>query len=288
MKKHLSFIKTFCFLAGLIILINFLGKIAIPSKDSINRTTADSILDNIENNEGNVDVLLIGDSLSTVSINPYQLESDYGISMYIGGSFDQMLCTTEEIIEESYDTLQEKILILEVNNFYSNSDWESVSEYTLERAVPLVKYHDRWRGVFNANNPTARKTFSTQKGYVSSDTVKGCECSNYMGTSEKALKIPETNKDYVYNIAEFCESNDIKLIFASCPSTTNCSMIRHNAVAKLAEELNVEFVDLNLLNDQIGIDWSTDTRDNGQHLNNAGATKVTEFIGNYLKTLGTV
>ena len=39
---------------------------------------------------------------------------------------------------------------------------------------------------------------------------------------------------------------------------------------------------MNLLLDDIGLDWTHDTADGGDHLNIYGAEKVSKYIGNYL------
>ena len=38
-----------------------------------------------------------------------------------------------------------------------------------------------------------------------------------------------------------------------------------------------------MMTDDIGIDWSKDTRDKGDHLNYYGAIKVTDWLGEYIE-----
>ena len=67
----------------------------------------------------------------------------------------------------------------------------------------------------------------------------------------------------------------------SAPYKLAWNMNRHNGIAKIAKEIGVEYVDLNL-EDSIGIDWKKDTRDGGEHLNYTGASKATKYLSKYL------
>ncbi|EKC70166.1 hypothetical protein LEA_07921 [human gut metagenome] len=50
-------------------------------------------------------------------------------------------------------------------------------------------------------------------------------------------------------------------------------MARHNSTQALADKLQIPFIDFNTMSDQVSINWSTDTRDQGDHLNYFGAKK---------------
>ena len=56
-----------------------------------------------------------------------------------------------------------------------------------------------------------------------------------------------------------------------------------DADEKLAKELGVEYLDLNLMRRQIPINWRLETKDKGDHLNYSGATKVSVFLAKYLQ-----
>ena len=82
---------------------------------------------------------------------------------------------------------------------------------------------------------------------------------------------------------ELCEERGAQLVLVSTPSTLNWNYPRHNTIAAFAAENGLTYLDLNLMTDKVPIDWKTDTRDKGDHLNYSGAVKVTGFLGQYLK-----
>ena len=94
------------------------------------------------------------------------------------------------------------------------------------------------------------------------------------------------NRGYVKRMKEFCEAHGAKFVLVSTPSTTNWNMRKHNGIVKLASDLGVEFLDFNVMTEEVPIDWTTDTRDGGDHLNDSGAEKVSAYIGNYLASTG--
>ena len=58
---------------------------------------------------------------------------------------------------------------------------------------------------------------------------------------------------------------------------------RLNSIRDYAQSRGLTYIDLNRNWEEIGIDWSHDTRDEGDHLNEYGVAKVTSYIGNFLR-----
>ena len=54
-------------------------------------------------------------------------------------------------------------------------------------------------------------------------------------------------------------------------------------MVKVAEELGIDWIDLNTGDDEVAIDWDTDTRDYGDHLNYYGATKASRAVADILR-----
>ena len=87
-----------------------------------------------------------------------------------------------------------------------------------------------------------------------------------------------------YNtIQELCEEHGAKLLLLSTPSTVNWNYQRHNGIQELADELGLEYIDLNTRTQEVPIDWSKDTFDRGDHLNHTGTVKVSQFLAKYME-----
>ena len=70
---------------------------------------------------------------------------------------------------------------------------------------------------------------------------------------------------------------------AAFPSPANYNKETHRAIQEWADEHGVEFLDLNLNTDEVGIDWATDTNDAGDHMNYEGSMKVSAYMADYLR-----
>lgn len=232
-----------------------------------------------------VDVLILGDSESYSAFTPMQLWKDTGCTAYVCGTCGQQLCDTEQLLYQAFQTQSPKVVLLETNALYRRVSLRKLACAWLEAALAGL----RGRGETEADS-TAQPLSSTGaaaadiwKGFRCNTKVKGGSGGDYMKPTPQRADIPKRNRRYLERIKTFCDAHRARLILVSTPSTVNWNTRRHNGVQALAEELGVDYVDLNL--GQVDIDWSTDTRDRGDHLNYYGAVKVTRSLGEYLKTL---
>lgn len=102
-----------------------------------------------------------------------------------------------------------------------------------------------------------------------------------MHASEERKSMDADAEKYLLLMKEYCESHGAKLVLVSSPSPKNWTYAKHNSVSDWAQENAVTYEDLNL-NDALGIDWTSDTKDGGDHLNFDGAKKVSNYIGAWL------
>ena len=247
--------------------------------------------------EGVIDVFILGDSESRTSVSPMVMYHDVGITSYCCGANDTRLCDTEVMLRRILKTQSPKLIIFECNVAYAEF---SVGEEVLANAgylFPVFAWHDRWKNLrrddfFHIPDYTSAQVC---KGYYQAWVHYGAPDSlknSYMLPDDGEEKLDSINARAVNRIAAMCRKRGIDLLMFSAPSAKNWNMRRHNTMERIAAGLNekaknagtsVVYIDMNLMTDEIPINWDEDTRDRGDHLNNSGTQKVCEWLGPWLK-----
>ena len=285
MSRFKPVLKCTLFLSGLLAILLVSGFVFKP-KDNMKESGIEDFQTNgiRSEKENTIDVLILGDSLSYAGIAPIVMYQDYGITSYVCGSSGQQMFDTYRYLKIAFETQKPKYVILETDALYRKFDVaDSVGSDILE-ALPVFRYHDRWKQLELSDfkgevNYTA---VNDHKGYRYNDTIKGIPNRDYMIETTDIQDMTELSKQYFDEIATFCKENGAELILLSVPSVKNCNYKKHNAIQKLADKYGVEFINMNLMKNEVPIDWEVDTRDKGDHLNHTGATKVTSYLGKYL------
>lgn len=244
-------------------------------------TSANGILGEKSNS---IDVLVLGDSEAYCSISPMQMWQEHGFTSYVCATSAQYLSYSESLLRQAFENQSPKLVILETNAIYRKMKFDKSVMTVVEDSFSIFKYHDRWKNMnrldfFGKVEYTWTDDF---KGYTYNTTVLKSNNINYMIPTNEVEKIELLNKAYVKKIAEYCKEHSAELLLVSTPSTKNWNYKKHNGVAELAKELDVKYLDLNMEETKVPIDWSQDTRDSGDHLNYYGAVKNTEYLGNYI------
>lgn len=234
-----------------------------------------------------IDTVFIGDSEVYHSFIPLNIWRDYGITSYDVSSPSQKLVYSMEFLKKTFEKQSPKIVFLETNAIFRNSYFEDEITYKAEQIFPVFRYHDRWKNLqlkdFSATveytaNEENKGYYFTKKSKPATDKA----IKKYMKYSDVSAPILSTNKKYLNEIAKFCKKHGTKLVLISTPSTKNWNYQRHNTMEAISKDLGVDYIDTNLLRDDIPIDWKKDTKDKGDHLNYKGAVKLTNYIGKYL------
>lgn len=237
---------------------------------------------------GSIDMFMLGDSESRTSISPMELFHEQGITSYCCGINSNILCEVDDMLRLVLQKQSPKLLILECNVIFSGFDWKNALETSVASVFPVIHWHDRWK-TLQKEDFTSMPSYSSievRKGYYHSsfaDPAPPYLLDRYMAPSEGREPLSRISRWYLAKIARTCRKHGIQLALMSMPSVKNWTMEKHNTCADLADELGVPFLDMNEMREEIPIDWNEDTRDRGDHLNNAGMKKVCRWLGPYLQ-----
>ena len=275
------------FLAGLAVLLFTASAAVMPSGgevyDIIN--TDRKLADISAEKENSIDVMFAGNSLLFRGISPLQIWGMTGITSYDLSEGAMRLCDQCALIKGTYDRQKPALIVIEPDMFFDNSspykDDYAIPTNLIERIFPIFHYHTFYKAI-NLDGDTGSGG-ALFKGFEGSEDVDPyTRDPDYMNAEADAAHIPDINKKYLDEIIAFCNERNIRLLIMAMPSPKNYNMGAHNAIQEWADSKGLTFLDLNLHNDEMGINWEEDTKDRGEHLNFSGSRKVTAYVAEYL------
>lgn len=289
MKRYKNFLCSLLFLAILMGLLAAGSRIVEPKNNEkssgMRNAQATGFLTERENS---LDYLIIGDSETYSSMSPMQLWRDYGYTGYVCGTPGQHMEDTYNYLTSFFRVQKPRLVIFEGNALYRSSgiqdDVSRVLSRSIQRMMPVFEYHDRWKSLSAADVGQVNYTWRNYlKGFIPTWKSKpwtGAE--DYMHKTHQAKPIQEVNRFYFDRIARFCEEQGVPLLVVNVAAPVNWNYQKHNGVKKLTKEYDVPYLDMNLHVGKLKINWQTDSRDGGDHMNFKGARKVTAYLGKYL------
>ncbi|MEG0577087.1 MAG: hypothetical protein RR500_04455 [Bacilli bacterium] len=239
--------------------------------------------------KGTIDFLAIGNSDLYSGFNPLQLYHEQGITSYSAGASMMNMSLTYYMLDEIFTYQKPKVLLLELDNYFETRGADNEIEArdtAVKNSFPLFRYTEKWEEIKNHDytKNLGKNSRPMLRGYYYNTTVKGNYSGyRYMGKSSAKQSDVAYTKKYFPKIMQLAKDNNCQVFFACFPSKTSWTARKHNTVAEVAKQYNVPYLDFNVDDYGTGFDWETDSRDGGNHLNHSGATKMTRFIGKYLK-----
>ena len=235
-----------------------------------------------------VEILNMGDSLSLATLSPMEMWRQKGYASFnIGADGIRMPEAYYTVVEASEDQSPKYLMIetLMLFRYSEKQDMQMIISQPLYHRFTFLKYHSIWKPYVEG-----RGVKIYHKGYLINRKVNPYKgnpdyMAEPMGSGEKT-SVPDFNRVWFRRIKGFCDRNGITLILYSMASPRNYNWERVNNLEKFAQEEGVEYLDLNRKQQEIGIDWQTDTNDGGDHMNLNGVVKVTTFFGDYFSEKG--
>ena len=257
-----------------------------------------------------VDVLVLGSSHAFENFNTGVLWDDYGIVSYVLSGASQPMWNTYYYLKEALKTQTPELIVLEGYCLYQYQEFmdDSViikNTYGMKwsedklNAIKISSPKERWNEFilgytrYHARYPElSKEDFYKNQGNAVFNDWKGFEC-NMVTTALESMDVTEIDgrsplywkaEEYYRKTIELAQENNIPIVVVIAPyaGINGDEESLFNTASDIASEYGVNFINCNLLLNEIGIDYTTDTADAG-HLNYKGNQKFTHYVGALLK-----
>ena len=262
-------------------------------------------------NAGGHDVIFVGDCEIYESIVPTVMWERYGISSYVRGSAQQLTWQSYYLLEDTLKYEKPKAVVFNVyalkhgepqDEAYNRMTLDGMrwslskvkaifasmteGESFLDYVFPLLRYHSRiteltaddLKYAFGGQGDVSHSGYLMQTGIapMPEDDIKG---------SPEYAPLPESSMEYLEKMRLLCEEHDVELILVKAPTNSwRYWWYDHwdEQVSDYAEKHQLAYYNFIPHCDEMGIDWSQDTYDEGLHLNVYGAEKFSDYFGRIL------
>lgn len=261
---------------------------------------------------GGHDVIFVGDCEVYESIVPSVLWEEYGITSYVRGGAQQLVWHSYALLEETFKYESPKAVVFNVyalkydepqseaynrmtfdtmrwsgaklsGIFESMTEDESIVEYIF----PLLRYHSRITELESEDFEYWLKSPEdvSDNGYLMKTGIRPMPESEPITDPPDEL-IPKGSFEYLDRMLELCKENGCELILMKAPTNPRGYWWYDEwdaQISEYAEEKGISYYNFIPEAEQMGIDWQTDTYDEGLHLNVYGAEKLTKRVGELLQ-----
>lgn len=282
-------VRALCFFLILGILLSLTGYALMPKNNSQKKGMRNEhSVGFFSQPEGSIDVFFVGNSNTYGAFSPIEMWREYGIQTYTSGVGFERMTQTYTILKDLFKYHKPKAVVLETDGiFVSKKGADSFGtdfENLINAELPALRYHNRWKDVYlgemlSEPNYTWHSYSHGQYVTAKSAPFRGVRTAKPSDVSEG---IDPVTYFHMNRILSLCRENGADLMLVSAPTIKSWKYERHNAIQDFADKNGLKYVDLNLIEEELGIDWTKDTFDKGTHLNVYGAKKVSKYIGRVL------
>ena len=313
-KKHLWLISALAIGLALLFLLQAL---LVPKY--MDNTKEGALIGEYYANAGNNDVIFVGDCEVYENFSPITLWENYGITSYIRGSAQQLIWQSYYLMEETFRYETPKVMVFNVLSMkydtpkstgdqsqreaynrmtldgmrLSKSKWDSIMASMTQKErkweaqysylLPLLRYHDRWSQL-TADDFTywLRRDQVSDNGYLMQVGVKPLG-DEHVERPLVDYSFGENSWYYLDKMVQLCKEKGTQLVLIKAPALSPVWWDQWDEqIESYAKENDLLYINMLDYQEEIGIDWQTDTYDTGLHLNVYGAEKASNWFGKIL------
>jgi len=284
-----KFIRFVCFFTILGVLMSVCGYALMPKNNSkASGMPNEHSVGFYSQPPGSIDVFFVGNSNTYAAFSPVEMWREYGIQTYTSGVGFETTVEAYTMLVEMFKYHTPKAVVLETDCVFSERRGADTFGEAFEKLayweVPLLKYHNRWKDVKFGDmfkSPVYTWHSYSHGQYVSAE-VQPCRTVKPIIKTDFVEQMGPISYFGLSSIISLCKEKNVDLMFVYVPCIKSWKYQRHNAIKEIADANGIEFIDYNLMIDDIKIDWLKDTRDKGTHLNVYGAQKISKHMGERL------
>ena len=306
MKK--TIILCTCILLATVLCLGFVQMLVVPKYMTSSRDGA--LIAEYYNETTDHDVVFIGDCEVYECFTPPTLWQEYGITSYVRGSAQQLIWQSYYLLEETLKRETPKAVVFNVLSIkYGEPQSEAYNRMTLDGmqwssskvgavnasmtegedflsyVFPLLRFHSRWSELTGEDwQYLFHRDSVSHNGYLMQTGISP-KTSDREGRPLADYTFSEIGFTYLEKMRALCEEKGVEFILVKAP-TNSWKYYWYDEweeqIVEWATQKDVPYYNFIPLDEEIGIDWSTDTYDAGVHLNVYGAEKLTSYFGNIL------
>ncbi len=306
-------IKTVLTIALIVFLVMTLNRIMMPKY--IFENVDGRVTQEYYPNAKYSDVIFVGSSTVFSGVDPRVLWENEGISSYVRANASQTMCISYYMTEDAIRCHKPELVCLDTTFIKYPDDFveepstrkaldgmrlspskircinESMGEdeKLADYLMPVFRFHTRWKEfTWNDIRYAWYMRPVTDHGYIRDDDIKPADTDELIYTREDA-SIGVRTMAYLEDTIRLCQSENIEVMLFKVPSmSSNWSDDLDEQIRSVADRYGINYVNFDLLNDDIGLDYRVDTSDGGSHLNYTGADKFSAYLGEYIRNNYTV
>jgi len=303
-------VKKICIILLKVMLIIFLvvsfNLIMMPKY--INENQDGRIIAEMYREDISPDVIFLGSSTVYSGISPVKMYEEYGITSYVLASSSQTGWDSLCVLKEALKEFSPQMVVLDIGFLTTEEDYaEEVSNRKLfdymrndlvkyngvkeamatdiesgwSYLFPVLRYHTRYEDLSIDDFKYAYyKPDVTYNGYIMSvlQSQSLPEARSLYETEDRVLN--DRNRKCLYEIINICKENGIGLFLIKTPSyQAKWGTGYETDISQVALQNGLFYVNFDNMISDYGINFLTDSPDEGGHLNLFGAEKFSYYLG---------
>ena len=257
-----------------------------------------------------LDVVFVGSSAVYTFFSPLRMYDRTGLTSALYATPNQSVPMLRYILEEGRRRQPNALYVVELRSMLAshednlnilsadlrrltdNMPWSLNRARCIESLAPasdrlswhfdLMKYHDRWPEAGVSDLRVRWGKADDSRGFPFDTRTEVIRAEDRSAVNA-VIAPEEENEIALRGLLEYLRERELNVLFVATPFALSREQEKkYNAVGRIIDEYGYDFIDMNRLIPELGLDFETDYSD-FRHVNILGAIKCTDWIGDILK-----